>query len=211
VSPAPRPWAKAAWLAQHDAFVARARRGNVDVLFLGDSITEFFVTRAPGVWNREIAPLGNAVDFGISGDRTQFVLWRVRNGELDGTNARVVVLMIGTNNLATAGPEDVARGVAAIVDTVRMKLPRAIVVLNALLPRGLPDDPLRAKTADVNTRIAALADGKNVRWLDASAGFLQAGGTIAPELMPDLLHPSPAGYEVWATALRPVLVDALSK
>ena len=88
VSPAPRPWAKAAWLAQHDAFVARARRGNVDVLFRGDSITEFFVTRAPGVWNREIAPLGNAVDFGISGDRTQFVLWRVRNGELDGTNAR---------------------------------------------------------------------------------------------------------------------------
>jgi lysophospholipase L1-like esterase len=207
----PRPWSQAAWLAQHEAFVARARRGNVDVLFLGDSIVEFFAERAPGVWRREIAPLGSVVDFGIAGDRTQFVLWRARNGELDGTNARVVVLLIGTNNLATATPENVARGVAAIVATVREKLPRATVVLNALLPRGTPDDPVRAKLAAVNARIAALADGDRVRWLDAGPGFLGADGTIPAELMPDRLHPSAAGYEVWATALRPLLLDALSK
>jgi lysophospholipase L1-like esterase len=207
---APRPWSKDAWLAQHDAFVARARQGNVDVLFLGDSIAAFFATRAPDVWNREIAPLGSVVDFGISGDRTQFVLWRVRNGELDGTNARVVVLMIGTNNLATATPENVARGVAAIVDTARAKLPNAVIVLNALLPRGEPNDPLRAKLADVNARIAALADGTHVRWLDAGPGFVDASGAIAPELMPDKLHPSPAGYDVWAAALRPVLAEVLN-
>jgi lysophospholipase L1-like esterase len=208
---APRPWGTQAWTAQHDAFVARARQGNVDVLFVGDSITAFFLTRAPDVWNREIAPLGNVVNFGIEGDRTQFVLWRVQNGELDGTNARVVVLMIGTNNLATATPENVARGVSAIVDTIRAKLPNAVIVLNALLPRATPDDPVRAKLTDVNARIAALADGAHVRWLDAGPGFLDADGTIPTTLMRDKLHPTPAGYEVWAAALRPVLSDLLAQ
>ncbi len=207
---APRPWGTQAWTAQHDAFVARARQGNVDVLFVGDSITAFFLTRAPDVWNREIAPLGNVVNFGIEGDRTQFVLWRVQNGELDGTNARVVVLMIGTNNLATATPENVARGVSAIVGTIRTKLPNAVIVLNALLPRGAPDDPLRAKLADVNARIAALADGTHVRWLDAGPGFLDADGTIPATLMRDKLHPTSDGYEVWAAALRPVLTELLA-
>ncbi|HEV2737703.1 MAG TPA: GDSL-type esterase/lipase family protein [Candidatus Elarobacter sp.] len=208
---AARPWNKAAWLAQHETYAARARQGGIDVLFLGDSITELFSTRGKDVWDREIAPLGSVVGFGISGDRTQFVLWRAQHGELDGANARVVVLMIGTNNLATATPQDVARGVAAIVDTVRAKLPNAVVVLNAILPRGAPGDPLRAKAAAVNALIAPLADRTHVHWLDAGAGFVDADGTIPDALMPDKLHPSPAGYEVWATALRPVLLDALSK
>lgn len=181
------------------------------MLFLGDSITEFFPTRGKDAWDRQIAPLGTVVDFGISGDRTQFVLWRARNGELDGTNAQVVVVMAGTNNLASATAARVAGGVAAIVGTVRAKLPNAIVIVNALLPRGTPDDPLRAKLADVNARIAQLADGTHVRWLDAGAGFVAPDGTISDALMPDKLHPSSAGYDVWATALRPVLLDALSK
>jgi lysophospholipase L1-like esterase len=208
---APRPWSTDAWLAKHATFVARARQGDVDVLFLGDSIAAFFATRGSAVWDRAIAPLGNVVDFGIEGDRTQFVLWRARNGELDGSSARVVVLMAGTNNLASATPENVARGVAAIVGTVREKLPNAVIVVNALLPRGTPSDPVRAKLADVNARIATLADGKRVRWLDAGGGFVDASGAIDPALMPDRLHPSPAGYEVWAAALRPVLLESLSK
>jgi lysophospholipase L1-like esterase len=209
--PAPRPWSQPAWLAQHDTFAARARRGDVDVLFLGDSITEWFPTRAPEVWEREIAPLGQVANFGIAGDRTQFLLWRAQNGELEGTNARVVVLMIGTNNLAVATPEAVARGVAAIIATVRARLPNAVVILNALLPRGAPDDPLRTKLAAVNAQIVTLADGEHVRWLDAGTAFVDTDGVISADLMPDKLHPSSAGYELWATALRPVLLDALSK
>jgi lysophospholipase L1-like esterase len=208
---APRPWSTAKWLRQHDGFVARARQGGIDVLFLGDSITDEFAKRGKAVWEREIEPLGRVADFGISGDRTQFVLWRANNGELDGSGARVVVVMIGTNNLASATPEHIARGVTAIVDTVRVKLPNATVVLNALFPRGAPADPLRAKIADVNARLAALADGTHVRWLDAGGNFVAADGTIAAALMPDKLHPSAAGYEVWATALRPVLLEALSR
>jgi len=219
VSPAPagpwiavaRPWGAATWLAQHDAFVTRARQGGIDVLFLGDSITENFATRGADVWNREIAPLGNVVDFGIGGDRTQFVLWRAQHGELAGSGARVVVLMVGTNNLATATPQNVVRGVSAIVDTVRAELPNAIVIVNALLPRGAAGDPARAKIAEVNARLAGLADGARVRYVNASSGFVDAAGEVRPELMPDDLHPSAAGYEVWAAALRPVLLDVLSR
>jgi len=208
---APRPWKKELWLVQHAQFVGQGEAGHVDVLFLGDSITEVFPKLAPDTWNGEIASLGNVLDFGISGDRTQFVLWRVQHGELDRTNARVVVLMVGTNNLASATPQNVARGIAAIVETIRAKLPNATIVLNALLPRGAPNEPVRAKLAIVNALIAPLADGARVRWLDAGGDFVSPDGTIVPALMPDKLHPSAAGYEVWATALRPVLVEALSK
>jgi lysophospholipase L1-like esterase len=209
--PEPRPWGQAAWLARHDAFVAQAQARPVDVLFLGDSISAHFPTGGGEVWQREIEPLGNVVDFGIDGDRTQFVLWRAQHGELDGTNARVVVLMIGTNNLATSTPENIARGVAAIVATVHEKLPNAIIVLNAILPRGPVDGPARAAAADTNARIQRLADGTRVRWLDPGAGFLDPAGKIDPALMPDLLHPSATGYGIWAAALRPVLLGALGK
>ena len=181
------------------------------MLFLGDSIAELFPTVGYDVWQRRIGPLGAVADFGIGGDQTQFVLWRVRHGELEGSGARAVVLMIGTNNLGTASPQDVARGIAAVVGSIRTALPKAVVVLNALLPRGRPGDPARAQAAAVNARIAALADGKHVRWVDAGAGFIDGSGTIAPALMPDLLHPSAYGYELWAAALRPVLLDTLAK
>jgi lysophospholipase L1-like esterase len=209
---APRPGVNSAeWQERHRAFVARAARGGIDVLFLGDSITDAFPTVGRDAWRHAIAELGTAEDFGIPGDRTAWLLWRVRNGELDGSHARAVVLMIGTNDLPSATPSDVARGVSAIVGTVRAKLPRAVVVLNAILPRGGPDDPLRVKVAAVNARIASLADGKHVRWIDAGRGFVDASGRIDPVLMPDGLHPSAEGYVIWSTALRPVLRRALSK
>ncbi|MBV9439604.1 MAG: GDSL family lipase [Candidatus Eremiobacteraeota bacterium] len=189
--------------------MARARKGGIDVVFLGDSITDFFDTTGSGVWDLRIAPLGNVADFGITGDRTQYLLWRVRNGELDGSGARVVVLMIGTNNLAPTTPDAVARGVGAILDAIRAKLPQAIVVLNAILPRGARDDPLRAKLAAVNALIAPLADGRAVRWLDAGPEFVDETGALLPGLMPDGLHPSARGYAVWTEMLRPALLDAL--
>ncbi|HYZ17605.1 MAG TPA: GDSL-type esterase/lipase family protein, partial [Candidatus Acidoferrum sp.] len=168
-------------------------------------------TRAPSVWSEATAPLGNVANFGISGDRTQFVLWRITHGELDGCGARVVVLLIGTNNLEAASAEGVVHGIAANVAALRAKLPSAIIVLNALFPRGAPDDPLRAKLAEVNAKIKPLADGEHVMWVDAGAGFLDADARLRPDLMADGLHPTPAGYEVWASALRPVLDEALSK
>jgi lysophospholipase L1-like esterase len=207
----PRPWSEEQWMLRHDGFVTRAKQGNIDVLFLGDSITDFFTTRGIDAWQRNIATLGTAVDFGISGDRTQWLLWRIDHGELDGCGAKVVVLMIGTNNLGATSPENVARGIASVLSAVRTHLPTATVILNALLPRGLPDDPVRLKLAAVNGLIRPLADGKQVRWLDAGAGFLAQDGSIPLALMPDELHPSAKGYEIWASALRPVVDEALSE
>jgi lysophospholipase L1-like esterase len=207
---APRPWSSAKWLAQHDEFVAQSRRGPYDVVFLGDSIAAFFATRGAAVWERDIAPLGTVADFGIEGDRTQFVLWRVQHGELDATNARVVVLMAGTNNLASATPESVARGIAADVAAVRAALPNAVVILNAIWPRGAKDAPARAAAATANAQIASLADGITVRWVDTGNAFLLPDGTIDRTLMPDALHPNEAGYDVWSAALRPALAAALA-
>ena len=118
--------------------------------------------------------------------------------------------MAGTNNLEVAPAADIARGLAEIVDEVRTRLPDAVVLLNAILPRGNADDPSRAKIADVNARIARLADGDRVRWVDAGPSFLEPDGALKPLLMPDGLHPATPGYEVWATALRPAIAEALS-
>ena len=206
-----RPWGTPAWLAQHERFVACARGGGIDVIFIGDSIAAFFPVRGAATWNSTIAPLGHIADFGIEGDRTQFVLWRVLHGELDGSGARAVVLHVGTNNLATARPDAIADGIAEIVAAIRARLPETTIVLDAILPRGAPNDPARARAAAVNARIAALADGEHVRWLDVGAAFVQPDGTIPPELMPDGLHPAEAGYEIWGAALAPLLREALGK
>ncbi|HEY4439978.1 MAG TPA: GDSL-type esterase/lipase family protein, partial [Candidatus Elarobacter sp.] len=174
---AARPWGNAAWLAQHDDFIAQSQRGPYDVVFIGDSLAAFFPTRGAPVWQNEIVPFGTVADFGIEGDRTQFVLWRIEHGELDATKARAVVLMIGTNNLASASPESVAHGIAADVAAIRAALPNATIVLDALWPRGAKDVPARAAAADVNLRIAALADGTSVRLVDCGANFLLSDGT----------------------------------
>ena len=204
--PAERPWSTAAWLERHDGFVARSAAGSVDVLYLGDSITDYFATRAPDVFAATNAGVGTVANYGIEGDRTQFVLWRIEHGELDGISPRVVVLLIGTNNLASATPIGVAHGITAIVTELRRRLPHTTIVLNAIFPRGVDDqDPLRIESSAVNALIAPLADTPHVRWLDAGPAFLDGDGKLRRDLFPDALHPSPAGYAVWSSALRPLL------
>jgi lysophospholipase L1-like esterase len=210
--PVPRPGATAPqWIARHDGFVARAKAGKIDTLFLGDSITDWFPSRGSQAWGQQIEPLGTVANFGISGDRVPWLLWRIEHGELDGSGARVVVLMIGTNDLQYATPSRIAQGITDVLTAVRARLPDAVVILNALLPRSTPNDPLRAQLAQVNQLIRPLADGTRVRWLDAGAPFLAGDGTIPLALMPDRLHPSAQGYQLWAHALQPLLSQALAQ
>ncbi|MBM3866170.1 MAG: GDSL family lipase [Verrucomicrobia bacterium] len=211
----------AAWLKRHEGFVAEAARGGVDVLFLGDSITDGW--RRPGpnggkaVWDREIAPL-RAANFGIGGDRTQHVLWRIEHGTLEGLRPRVVVLMIGTNNtgLERDGttprntPAETVAGVSAIVGQLRQRLPEARVLLLAVFPRGeRPDHPQRLQVNEINRGLAPLADGRHVTFLDLSPAFLAADGTLPAAVMPDFLHPREDGYTRWATALKAPLAGLL--
>ncbi len=202
------------WLQRHEAFVAEARRGGIDVLFLGDSITDFWRDTDPqrggrAVWDREFAPL-HAANFGISADRTQHVLWRLEHGEADGFQPKVVVLMIGTNNtglerdgrtVRNTTPE-VIEGVTAVVHELRVKFPDAKILFLAIFPRGAAHSAQRAQVAEVNQALAKLDDGKHVFFLDIGGRFLGPDGEIPRDVMPDGLHPSLKGYEIWADAIR---------
>ena len=199
-------------MLRHQQNVALAHSGKIDLLFLGDSITDRWTT-GPGrdVWDAEYAPL-HAADFGITGDRTQYLLWRIQHGELDGIRPKAVIIMIGTNNVPVASPPAIARAIAAIVTTTRAKLPRTRILLLGILPRDeFPSSPLRAKIATVNALLARLSDGRTVRYLDMGEVFLQSDGTISRDVMPDFIHPSAGGYRLWAQTMRPVLDEMMSE
>src|SRR5687768_12561807 len=217
IEPAPR---EASWVKRHEGFVEIAKQGGVDVLFLGDSITDAWRRPAPGgkaIWDQHFAPL-RAANFGISGDRTQHLLWRLQNGELDGIKPKAVVVMIGRNKTGFERdgttvrntPAETAAGVSAIVKTLRTKLPQTKLLLLAIFPRGeKPDHPQRKQIAEINAAIAKLADGRNVRFLDIGDKFLAADGTLPKEIMPDFLHPVEKGYEIWAAAIKEPLTALL--
>src|SRR5262245_22621987 len=176
VTPTPRKdkW----WMGRHKAFLERVKKGKVEVVFLGDSITQGWEGNGKKVWAREFAPLG-AVNLGIGGDETGHVLWRITEGkELEGTSPRAAVLMIGTNNLRAHTDEQIAEGVTAIVKELRRQKPDMQVLLLGIFPRGArATNPDRARIKDINKRLARLADGKKVRYLDIGPRFLEEDGS----------------------------------
>lgn len=199
----------ATWNARHEQYLKRAQEGKCDLLFLGDSITEGWGNNDS--WKKHYAPR-NAVNFGIGGDTTQNVHWRITNGELEGLAPKAIVLMIGTNNfgLHNDKPEDVARGVEALVKVLRMKLPAAKILLLGMFPRDAkPDTDFRKRIKAGNEQIAKLADEKDIFYLDIGSKFLADDGTLPKEIMPDFLHLSPRGYEIWAEAMEPSLKKLL--
>lgn len=200
----------------HEADVARAAQGNVDLLFLGDSITEAWDSQ-PEVWN---AFYGNrhAANFGIGGDQTQNVLWRLDHGALEGIAPRAIVLLIGTNNTAQHTAPQIAAGVATILKRLHEHSPAARVLLLAVFPRGprtlrngSPDDHERrmAIIRQLNPLLASLADGQRVRFLDLGPLFLDAAGRIPDTIMFDQLHLTNEGYRIWAEGMEPVLSEWL--
>ena len=206
------PQFPSAWLNFHRGFLDRTKQGDVSVVFLGDSITQGWTGGGKEIWDARYAPLG-AVDYGIGGDSTRQVLWRIGHGELDGLSPRLVVLMIGTNNLYgdfNAGTDDeIASGITKIVQTLRVKLPRTKILLLGLLPRQ--NEYFCGRIAAINKIIAKSDDGRAVRFLDMGAQFAAAPGKVKPDLYgPDQLHPVAAGYRVWADAMQP-LFDAMLK
>jgi lysophospholipase L1-like esterase len=214
--PAPRkkeyPWMSVAvWTQMHEGFLKRAKQGKIDLLFLGDSITQGWGNNA--VWQKHYGGL-NAANFGIGGDTTENVLWRIRNGEIEGIAPKVTVLMIGTNNFGLEGhaPNDVAKGVATIVETLRKKLPSTKILLLAIFPRDeKPGADIRARIRKVNDQIATLDDKKTVRYLDLGPKLTNADGSISKEIMPDFLHLSEKGYQIWADGMDPLLKQLMGK
>ena len=202
-----------AWMAFHDSLVKRAKEGNVEVLFLGDSFTQGWSTTGREYWDQHFAPL-QAANFGIGGDKTGNVLWRIEKGELDGIRPKVVVLLIGVNNLWSGvnTAEEIGGGVRAIVEKIRTKLPETKVLVLGLLPMDPePGSFNRFRGAQINPHLAKLDDGANVRYANLSSRFLQKTGAFLPGIYAaDNVHLTSKGYEILARELLP-LVTAMSK
>jgi len=206
----PVPRNGSSWMSRHERFLAEAKNGGIDLLFLGDSITDFWRRQGSNVWNQYYAPR-HAANFGISGDRTEHVLWRIDHGELDGIQPRAVVLMIGTNNSNTNSPEDIALAIKMITERIHTKIPATKILLLAIFPRNRTNDtPQQIEVnREVNRRIASLGDGKTVTFLDINDKLVGPDGKVPREIMPDFLHPGAKGYEIWAEAMEPTLVRLL--
>lgn len=196
------------WQNMHKDFLKQAEKGDIDLLFLGDSITQGWNNNE--TWKKHYGPR-HAANFGIGGDGTQHVLWRVQNGEIDGIKPRVVVMMIGTNNVGGSSADEIASGVKAIVAELRKRLPETKILLLGVFPRSEKPDEARAKLKKVNEQISKLDDGEKVHYLDIGSSFLEKDDTISKEIMPDYLHLSPEGYERWAAAIEPSLKKLLGE
>jgi N-acetylglucosamine-6-sulfatase len=202
---------------RHAKFNEVSKEGTAEVVFLGDSITQGWEGKGKAMWEQHFAPM-KAANFGIGGDRTEHVLWRLANGNFDGLKPKLVVLMIGTNNTGHQGREgyacsaqQTADGVKEILAVLEKKCPEAKVLLLGIFPRG-PDamDKFRVQNEETNAIIKGYADGKRVFWKDLGSVFLANDGTLSKEIMPDLLHLNEKGYQMWAEAILPD-VTALMK
>jgi lysophospholipase L1-like esterase len=230
--------------AKHDKINERAKQGDVDLLFIGDSITDGWQGGGKEVWQKYY---GNrkAMNAGIGGDRTQHVIWRLDNGNIDGIHPKLAVLMIGTNNSNGKDntAEEIGEGITTIVNQLREKLPETKVLILAIFPRGATTDAQlekaatqngkkkiedadlpaakeaaleytknqRKKNADASAIAAKLADNKMVFFLDINDKFLKPDGELPNDIMPDLLHPNPKGYEIWAEAIEPKVAELLGE
>lgn len=195
------------WLQHWHGISEQAHKeaSSIDLIFDGASITEGFQSTGKEVWNERYGKL-HAFNFGVSGDHTQNVLWRLSRGQVDGLHPRLVAIMVGLNNLRANTPEEIAEGLKAIVAQYRERCPDAVILLQALLPAGeKPADPLRDKIKAVNALISKQGDGKKVIVVNFGDKFLNPDGTISPEIMPDFEHPSLKGYRIWADAIQPVI------
>lgn len=208
VIPVPR---EGGWMDRHASMNDRVKQGDVDVVFIGDSITQGWEGSGKEVWKKFYADR-KAVNLGIGGDRTQHVIWRLDNGNLEGISPKVAVIMIGTNNASGNTSEEIAQGVTKIVEQIREKTPQTKVLLLGTFPRGAgPDDKARQVNESSNQIVKQLADDEHVFYLDIGDKFVDAEGKLSKEIMPDLLHLSEKGYTIWAEAIEPTLKKLLGE
>jgi lysophospholipase L1-like esterase len=222
VAPAPRTDRNSQ--IAHEQLVEKARRGGIDVYFVGDSITRRWGTSDAQYrefldnWRRNFFGW-NAANFGWGADTVQNVLWRVSNGELDGVNPKVIVLLAGTNNVGNA-PRDgvdaatadvVVRGIDAIVSVMRAKAPDATIVLTGVTPRRDRNGgtTLMPTIDAINGRLQSLADGRRIRYVDINGKLASRDGVLVDGVTVDGLHLSAAGYQIWADALKPIFTALL--
>lgn len=203
ITPVPR---QDAWWQKRQAEKNElVKKGNVDLLFIGDSITHSWEGGGKHLWKKYYAPR-NAVNLGFGGDGFQHVLWRLDHGNVDGISPKLAVLMIGTNNCASP-PGKIAKGIEMIVEKLREKLPNTKILVLAIFPRGADKNvAFRQSTTKANEIISKkLVGDEMVTYLDINEKFLHPDGTLGKDIMPDYLHPNAKGYKIWAEAIEPTV------
>lgn len=214
---------KESWASRHNDILKRIKQGNVDIIMVGDSITHFWEKDGKGVWDKYYANR-NVVNMGISGDKTQNVIWRLEHGEVNNINPKLAILMIGTNNSKNNDytSEQIADGVKAVVCQLRTRLPQTKILILAIFPRG-SDEQRKDKTQDgkfnpqwdknekANKIVSKIADNKMIYYLDINKKFLNKKGVLTRDIMPDLLHPGDKGYMIWAQAMEPTIVKLMGE
>lgn len=206
-------WAIEWWRPRHERKIAEAKNADIDLLMLGDSITQGWEGAGAQVWDNYYGDR-NAFNLGFGGDRTEHVLWRLQHGAVDNMQPKLVVLMLGINNTGHRmdPASHTAEGIKMIVDELRERLPDSKILILAIFPHhASPKNDMRVRNEEINELIATLADGEMIHFLDINHVFLDEDGILGTELTPDLLHPNQAGYEVWAEAMEPTLSRLLQE
>lgn len=221
--PKAKPWVpgwcrwdwRAGWVGQHTGFVENSKKNadKIRAVFYGDSLTQGWGSEGKDVFQEHFGKHG-AVNYGIGGDSTRQLLYRISHGEIDGITPKVVVLCIGTNNLyddANGGSdEEIAKGITTVVQLIQHKLPQTSVLLIGLLPRQ--NEWFSGRVRTINGIIAKLDDGKRVRFIDVGDRFVTAPGKVIPKLYhQDQLHLVKQGYETWAMAIKPLFDELMTK
>jgi beta-glucosidase len=193
------------WLARHKQKLTalKAIDQPIDMLFLGDSITHAWEVEGESAWQRYFSHY-SVVNLGFAGDRTEHLLWRIRNGEVAQLSTKWIVLLIGTNNAGHRldAPEDIAAGIQTILEELRLQLPASKILLMAIFPRSRnTNKPMRQRVDVSNALIKTFTDGKHIHWLDINRQFLTVDGVLLESVMPDLLHPNATQYHKWGHAI----------
>jgi lysophospholipase L1-like esterase len=196
---------------------AKSAPGDYDIEFIGDSITQGWEFAGQNVW-KEFYGARKVINMGVSGDRTEHVLWRFEQGQLDGIKAKVAVVMIGTNNSGknrdgtdAYTDADILEGVTAIVNQIRTRQPDTKILLLGIFPRGRDFNAQRGRLLEINQALAKLDDGSHIFYLDFGSQFIENDGSISKSIMLDALHPNEAGYRIWANATEPKLKELLAQ
>ncbi len=200
------------WMGRFYSNVRQIQGDEVDLLLIGDSITHGWERGGSATFEKYYGHR-SAVNLGFGGDRTQHVLWRLIEGDLQDItpNPKVAVIMIGTNNTNSDTPNEIAAGIRAICNTLRGQLPETKILLLAIFPRGrTAGDWRRAINEATNSMIAELDDGEWIHYLDIGQSFLEPDGDLPESIMPDALHPNERGYEIWAEAMEPMLARLMA-
>ena len=203
----PVPMTKPGWMERHESMNTKARQGKIDLIYIGDSIVQRYEGVGKHVWDHYYASR-NALNLGISGDRTQHVIWRLDHGNIEGINPKLAIVMIGQNNGGHNTASEIAEGVTEVVKIIRTKLPKTKILLLGIFQRREKPTPERAVLAEANNIISKLANS-SISYMDINSVYVQPDGTIPASLMPDFEHPSELGFKRWAEAIEAKVAELM--